>query len=124
MAILPLKVCHKYSLFTPALNFLSLQVTKPLCLFEILVDALGIYFNPKAEPYTKLFFENANSGYAEVSAHIIQTSMSFLQHCHQIRQHVCNGLYVLLSNQWQPWRPSTESFLAACNAEQDPLQIR
>jgi len=81
-------------------------VTKSLCLFEILVDAIGIYFEPKAGLYVKLFFENANSGYAE------------------IRQHVCHGLYVLLCHQWQPWRPSTESFLAACKTERDPLQIR
>ena len=43
-----------------------IQVTKPLSLFSILVDALGIYFNPKSEAYVKLLFENANTGYAEV----------------------------------------------------------
>ena len=45
----------------------SVQVSKPLTLFTILVDALGMYFNPKSEPYVKLLFENANTGYAEVS---------------------------------------------------------
>lgn len=58
-----------------------LSVTKPLCLFAILIDALGIYFNPKAEPYAKLFFENANSGYAEVSAKSLKlhaTSSNFV----------------------------------------------
>jgi len=74
MAILPLKVCHKYS-FKPVLTFIS--VTKPLCLFEILIDALGIYFNPKAEPYAKLFFENANSGYAEVSTKSLKLQATF-----------------------------------------------
>jgi proteasome activator subunit 4 len=54
-----------------------LSVTKPLCLFEILVDSLGIYFNPKAEPYTKLFFENANSGYAEVSTKSLKLQATF-----------------------------------------------
>jgi proteasome activator subunit 4 len=44
----------------------SVQVTKSLSLFGILVDALGIYSNPKSEPYVKLLFENANTGYAEV----------------------------------------------------------
>lgn len=41
-------------------------MTKSLCLFGILVDSLGIFFNPKAGPYVKLLFDNANSGYAEV----------------------------------------------------------
>ena len=44
----------------------SVQVSKPLSLLTILVDAMGIYFNPKSEPYVKLLFENANTGYAEV----------------------------------------------------------
>jgi len=49
----------------------SVQVTKPLCLFGILVDALGIYFNPKSEPYVKLLFENANTDYAEVGLMLV-----------------------------------------------------
>ena len=48
----------------PSLIFYA--VTKPLALFAIAVDALGIFFNPRAEPYVRLFFQNANSGYAEV----------------------------------------------------------
>ena len=46
------------------------QVSKPLTLLTILVDALGIYFIPKSEPYMKLLFENANTGYAEVWARV------------------------------------------------------
>ncbi|KAF8807254.1 hypothetical protein BYT27DRAFT_7189352 [Phlegmacium glaucopus] len=84
----------------------AFEMTKPLCLFGILVDALGIYFNPKSEPYVKLLFENANTGYAEM------------------RQHICQGLYVITNNRWQPWYPSTQAFLLACNEEQDPLHIR
>ncbi|KAF8971500.1 armadillo-type protein [Flammula alnicola] len=84
----------------------AFEMTKPLSLFGIMVDALGIYFNPKAGPYVKLLFENANSGYAEM------------------RQHVCQGLYVILSSQWQPWQPSTEALLDACNTQNDPLKIR
>jgi proteasome activator subunit 4 len=34
----------------------------------ILVDALGIYFNAKADKYFKLMLDNANTGYAEVRA--------------------------------------------------------
>ena len=41
-------------------------VTKSLALFAIAVNALGIFFNPRAEPYVRLFFQNANSEYAEV----------------------------------------------------------
>lgn len=52
-------------------------MTKPICLFEILVDAIGIYFNPKAGLYVKLLFENANSGYAEVSVRHIEIWMAF-----------------------------------------------
>ncbi|CAA7258771.1 unnamed protein product [Cyclocybe aegerita] len=84
----------------------AFEMTKPLCLFGILVDAMGIYFNPRAGPYVKLLFENTNSGYAEM------------------RQHVCQGLYVTLGNQWQPWYPSTKAFLAACDEQHDPLCIR
>ena len=41
-----------------------------------------------------------------------------------MRQHICQGLYVITNNRWQPWYPSTEAFLVACNTEQDPLHIR
>ncbi|KDR84826.1 hypothetical protein GALMADRAFT_233236 [Galerina marginata CBS 339.88] len=84
----------------------AFEMTKPLCLFGILVDALGIYFNHKAGLYVKMLFENANSGYAEM------------------RQHVCQGLYVIIGNQWQPWYSNTEGFLVACDEQKDPLKIR
>ncbi|KAF9474298.1 hypothetical protein BDN70DRAFT_884955 [Pholiota conissans] len=84
----------------------AFEMTKPLCLYGIMVEALGIYFNPRAEPYVKLLFDNANTAYAE------------------IRQHVCHGLFVVLSNQWQPWQPSTAAFLHVCSTETDPLNIR
>lgn len=41
-----------------------------------------------------------------------------------MRQHICQGLYVITNNQWQPWYPSTQAFLLACDEEQDPLHIR
>lgn len=41
-----------------------------------------------------------------------------------MRQHVCQGLYVILNNQWQPWYPSTQDLLAACQEQKDPLKIR
>ncbi|KAF8887975.1 hypothetical protein CPB84DRAFT_1684385 [Gymnopilus junonius] len=84
----------------------AFEMTKPLCLFGILVEALGLYFNPLAGPYIKLLFENTNSGYAE------------------IRQHVCAGLYSIMSSQWQPWYRSTEDLLIACHEQKDPLKIR
>ncbi len=51
----------------PSLTFYV--VTKPLALFQIAVSALGIFFNTRAEQYVGLFFQNANSGYAEVRSH-------------------------------------------------------
>ena len=41
-----------------------------------------------------------------------------------MRENICRCLYVITNNQWQPWHPSTEAFLLACNEDQDPLHIR
>ena len=41
-----------------------------------------------------------------------------------MRQHIIQGLYAITNNRWQPWYPSTQAFLLACNEEQDPLHIR
>ncbi|KAF9535499.1 hypothetical protein CPB83DRAFT_841859 [Crepidotus variabilis] len=84
----------------------AFEMTKPLSLFGITVGALGIFFNPRAEPFVELLFQNASSSYAE------------------IRQHICQNLYTILNQQWQPWYPSTIDFLRACKDQQDPLLIR
>ena len=41
-----------------------------------------------------------------------------------MRQNICQCLYVITNNRWQPWYPSAQAFLLACNEEQDPLHIR
>lgn len=41
-----------------------------------------------------------------------------------MRQNICQSLYVITNNRWQPWYPSAQEFLRACNEEQDPLHIR
>lgn len=41
-------------------------MTKSLSLFSVLVDSLGIFFNPRSEKYVTILFDNANTGYAEV----------------------------------------------------------
>ncbi len=68
MVTLPLKVCNYLQTKHP--TYIVPIVTKALTLFEITVGALGVFFNPRAEPYVKLFFQNTNSGYAEVRLHV------------------------------------------------------
>jgi hypothetical protein len=41
-------------------------VAKSVIIFSNLVDALGIFFNPHAGKYIGLFFDNADTDYAEV----------------------------------------------------------
>ena len=41
-----------------------------------------------------------------------------------MRQNLCRCLYVITNNRWQPWYPSAQVFLLACNEEPDPLHIR
>ncbi|KAF9568547.1 hypothetical protein CPC08DRAFT_654918 [Agrocybe pediades] len=84
----------------------AFEMSKPLCLHSLMDDLLGIFLKNKAQPYAKLLFNNTNSSYAE------------------IRQHVCQGLFTVISNEWQPWYPSTKAFLQACNEQRDPLRIR
>ncbi|KAJ3537454.1 hypothetical protein NMY22_g5581 [Coprinellus aureogranulatus] len=84
----------------------AFQMAKSVILFSNLVDALGLFFNPHAPKYAELFFNNADTDYAE------------------IRQHLCHNLYLIMRNLWQPAYPSTEAFLVACRELADPLQIR
>lgn len=84
----------------------AFEMTKSLSLFSVLVDSLGIFFNPRSEKYVTILFDNANTGYAEM------------------RQHVCHGLYLITRNHWQPWYPSTRAFLVACQELRDPLHIQ
>ncbi|KAF5375146.1 hypothetical protein D9758_000062 [Tetrapyrgos nigripes] len=84
----------------------ALAMSKCLTIFEVLVDGLGSRFNSQSDHYINLLFDNANTSYAEIRAHIAQI------------------LYDLVKNQWQPWYRSTDAFLQACNEVHDPLRIR
>lgn len=48
------------------LRLTSYLVAKSMTLFSMLVDGLGIFFNPYSSKYIELFFANANTDYAEV----------------------------------------------------------
>lgn len=37
-----------------------------MTILGILIESLGIFFNAKADKYIQLFFENANTDYADV----------------------------------------------------------
>ncbi|GLB36441.1 putative protein with domain of unknown function (DUF3437) [Lyophyllum shimeji] len=84
----------------------AFTMSKSLTMFGILVDSLGVLFNPKADRYVQMLFDNANTDYAEMRAHI------------------CQNLFTLIKNQWQPTYPSTGAFLTACKTTNDPLRIR
>lgn len=44
----------------------TISVTKSLNAVVVLMDAMGVRFNPISEKYVSLFFDNADSNYAEV----------------------------------------------------------
>lgn len=84
----------------------AFDMSKSIAIFGMLVDSLGFFFNSKADKYIQLLFDNANTDYAEMRAHI------------------CQNLFTLIRNKWRPTYPSTRAFLEACNSSNDPLQIR
>jgi len=51
---------------TAEITIHAISVTKSLNAVVVLVDALGVRFNPISEKYVSLFFDNADSNYAEV----------------------------------------------------------
>lgn len=54
---------------------LRFTVSKALAVFGILVDALGTRINSISDQYANLLFDNANTGYAEVSLrHLLFTA--------------------------------------------------
>lgn len=104
---------------------LYFPVSKSLAVFGILVDALGIRFNSSSNKYANLLFDNANTGYAEVwIIHTYLTTELTDLSLFQIRNHISRHLYILISSQWQPFYPSTNAFLDACQVAHDPLRIR
>lgn len=47
-------------------NIETFPVSKSLSLFAILVDSLGVHFNPKSDKYVQIMFDNTNTSFAEV----------------------------------------------------------
>ncbi|KZT23745.1 hypothetical protein NEOLEDRAFT_1135845 [Neolentinus lepideus HHB14362 ss-1] len=84
----------------------AFEMSKTLSMFAVLVDCLGPRFSGKADHYFQLCIANANTGYAEIRAHIAQL------------------LYVLLRCKWQPSYLSADAFVQACVNSDDPLRIR
>ncbi|TFK57500.1 ARM repeat-containing protein [Heliocybe sulcata] len=84
----------------------AFEMSKTLSMFAVLVDCLGPRFSGQADRYFELCITNANTGYAEIRAHIAQL------------------LYVLLRSKWQPAYSSADAFVQACVNSDDPLHIR
>ncbi|KDQ54780.1 hypothetical protein JAAARDRAFT_134622 [Jaapia argillacea MUCL 33604] len=84
----------------------AFAMNKTLSLFGIVVDCLGPRFMPLSDKYFNLLLDNANTGYAEIRAHISQ------------------NLYMIMRCQWQPSYPSTDMFLSACRTTTDPMKLR
>ncbi|KAG2149717.1 armadillo-type protein [Suillus cothurnatus] len=85
-------------------KFLSL--TKALNIIVVFIDSVGVRFNGVSEKYASIFFNNADSNYAE------------------IRTSIANALCLIAKYQWRPAYPSVDALLAACAESPDPLQIR
>ncbi|EPQ60983.1 hypothetical protein GLOTRDRAFT_53630 [Gloeophyllum trabeum ATCC 11539] len=84
----------------------AFEMSKTLSMFAVLVDCLGARFSSMADHYFDVCITNANTGYAEMRAHIAQL------------------LYVLLRTKWEPSYLSVEAFVDACSKSDDPLLIR
>ncbi|KAJ4476678.1 hypothetical protein J3R30DRAFT_3759946 [Lentinula aciculospora] len=84
----------------------AFDMSKSLTIFTILVDNMGILFNPMSDKYVNLLLDNVNTSYAEIRGQLAQL------------------LYTLIKIQWQPYYPSTALLLEACQTSKDPLHIR
>ncbi|GJJ09464.1 hypothetical protein Clacol_003687 [Clathrus columnatus] len=81
-------------------------MSKSLNLVGIMAECLGARFEPYARRYVDLFFDNANTGYAE------------------IRSHIASNLDAIMKIQWHPGYQSISDLLHAVETTQDPLLIR
>ncbi|KAG2113318.1 hypothetical protein BD769DRAFT_1754600 [Suillus cothurnatus] len=77
----------------------AFSMTKALNIIVVFIDSVGVRFNGVSEKYSSIFFDNADSNYAE-----IRTSIA--------------------KYQWRPAYPSAHALLVACAGSPDPLQIR
>lgn len=88
-----------------------------------MAECLGPRFEPHSDRYVQLFFDNADTGYAEVRQ--FQTcSYHVLTQMHQIRSHIAADLDAIVKIQWHPAYHNTEELLRAVATSADPLQIR
>jgi proteasome activator subunit 4 len=81
-------------------------VNKTLTLFGTVVDCFQRRIVFMADKYTNVLLDNANTGYAEMRAHIAQ------------------NISVIIAALWQPWHPSVAAFVRACSETEDPLRLR
>ncbi|TCD70651.1 hypothetical protein EIP91_002372 [Steccherinum ochraceum] len=84
----------------------AFAMTKTLTLFNVVADCSWSRFFPVSDHYMNLFFDNANTGYAE------------------IRTHIAQNLAAIISCQWRPSYANPEAFLRACVTSNDPLGVR
>ncbi|KAF8587289.1 ARM repeat-containing protein [Ramaria rubella] len=89
--------------FTGASPFL---MSKSIGLVGIMAECLGPRFEPFSDKYIQLFFNNADTGYAE------------------IRSHIAANLDAIVKIQWHPAYHSTADLLRAVTTNDDPLRIR
>ncbi|KAH7927359.1 hypothetical protein BV22DRAFT_1031842 [Leucogyrophana mollusca] len=81
----------------------AFAMTKTLNVVTELIDATGLRFQPMSHKYLSLFFDNANTSYAE------------------IRTGVATALNMISQHQWWPSYPSTTALLLACRERAKPL---
>ncbi|KAG1755009.1 uncharacterized protein EDB91DRAFT_1096702 [Suillus paluster] len=84
----------------------AFSMTKALNIVVVFIDSVGVRFNSVSERYASIFFNNADSNYAE------------------IRSSIANALCLIAKYRWRPAYPSVDALLAACTESSDPLQIR
>jgi proteasome activator subunit 4 len=123
LEIPPLKVRSLNQLIRKSLLTTWFLVKKCVTLVNILATSAGVFFNPAADKYVKIMFDNANTGFAEVRIFfwILDGSLNLLS---KLRNAFCHTIRTITQNQWRPWHPSVQAFLLACSSENDPLLIR
>ncbi|EGO02735.1 hypothetical protein SERLA73DRAFT_102663 [Serpula lacrymans var. lacrymans S7.3] len=84
----------------------AFSMNKALLVVTMLIETMGVRFNSVSDRYASLFFDNANTSYAE------------------IRTVLANALRAVMIHQWRPSYPSVDALLHACKTMKDPLHIR
>jgi len=81
-------------------------------------------FDSLSMKYLGLFFDAANTSYAEVCGFNFNLLRINIVCRVQNRTYIINCLYIITRSQWRPSYPSTDAFLLACREDPDPLHIR